>query len=188
MKKTLLLLLFLSSMFLSANAQFKLTINGFVLEEDASKNYIVCSYDNLGKDILFTNVMTYLTKKYISAKDVISKVDNEIITLKSFHPQKINAKMLNYDLLFTMSISFRDDKIKIDAPGFECTSSFDGRPFRLTMSGSNKGFGSEVTNGLFKKDGKPSLDKTIFQLEDFFNSFANEICRAASGIDNKSDW
>lgn len=93
-----------------------------------------------------------------------------------------------YDINFVMMISFRDNKIKIDAPTFEGVNMSQDKPHRFTMSGSNRGFGNEVTHGLFKKNGEPSFENAIIQLEDFFNNYCLEICREASGISKEEEW
>jgi len=187
MKKILLILsmIIVSSI---VNAQFKLTIDGLINAEENSKAYTVCSFDETSKEKLFNNVLAFVTKSYVSAKDVVSKVDNEVITINAIHPQQIKAKLLKYDMKFVMVISFRDNMIKIDAPTFECTSEFDGKPYRLVIQGSNWGLGDEVTNALFNKNGKPKLEKSIIEIETFFNVISAEICRAASGIDEDEEW
>lgn len=52
MKKLLILL---TSLFfaVTVNAQFKLTIDGFVSLVDETKDYSVCSFDNSNKEVLF---------------------------------------------------------------------------------------------------------------------------------------
>jgi len=168
-------------------AQFSLTINGFVNAQDNSKNYVVFDYDSISKEKLYANVLKFITTNYKSAKDVVSKVDNEIITINAFQPKQIKAKTLKYDISYTVVINFKDNKIKIDSPTFECTSYSFNKQYRLTMSGSNGGFGSEVTNGLFKKNGEPGLKDTIGELESLINSLCNEIKSAAVGTSN-NDW
>lgn len=171
-----------------ANAQFSLTINGFVSSQDNSKNYVVFDYDSISKEKLYTNVLKFITANYKSAKDVVSKVDNEIITINALQPKQIKAKTLKYDISYTLVVNFKDNKIKIDSPTFECTSYAFNKPYRLTMSGSNGGFGSEITVGLFKKNGEPSQKDTIGEIESFINSLCNEIKLAASGGSNNEEW
>lgn len=184
MKKSLLLLLFIPHII---NAQFSLTKDGFVSTEDTSKNFVVYSIDDASKEKLYANVLKYLTTTYKSAKDVLSKVDNEVITINAMQPKYINAKTLKYDIRYTLTIHFKDGRIKIDAPEFECTTRAYNKPYRLAMSGSNAGLGSEVVNGLFKKDGEPGLKKTVIEIENFFNTLSTNIAEAAEGNTNSND-
>jgi hypothetical protein len=187
MKKIILFatLVLLSTM---VNAQFSLTINGFVNSQDNSKDYVVFDYENINKEVLYINVLKFITTNYKSAKDVISKVENEVITINAIQSKIATCKTLKYDASYTVSISFKDSKIKIDAPFFECSSFAFGKPYRLTMSGSNGGLGSEVTVGLFKKNGEPGQKNTIIEIESFFNGLCNDIEEAAIGKSESEDW
>lgn len=184
MKKLLCIALLLFS--ISVNAQFTLTKEGFVNSKDVSKKYTVFDIENQPKEHLYVNVLKFVTQQYKSAKDVISKVENEVITINAKEPEQIYCKNQRYDIQYTISISFKDNKIKIDAPVFECSAFAYNKPYRLTMSGSNGGFGSEVTIGLFKKDGTPGQKVTILEIENFLNGLCNSIVKSASGSDN--DW
>ena len=185
--KNILLFLFIT-MPIMVNAQFSLTIDGFVCSEDNSKDYVVFEYENQPKEDLFINVLKFITSNYKSAKDVISKVDNEVITINAFQPKQIYAKSLKYDIKYTLVISFKDNKIKIDRPSFECSTYAFDKPYRLTMSGSNAGLGSEVTVGLFKKDGKPNQERAIVDIETFINGLCNRINSASLSNNTKDNW
>lgn len=184
MKKMLILLFVLLS--INSHAQFSLTKEGFINTEDNAKNYVVIEFEDMPKDELYLRTLKYVTSTYKSAKDVVSKVDNEMITLNGSEPNKILAKTIRYDISYNVTISFKDNKIKIDAPTFECSSFSGGKPYRLTMSGSNGGFGSEVTIGLFKKNGEASLKNTIIEIESFFNGLVSGIKGSING--NQDEW
>ena len=186
MKKIILLVILAFP--IMVKAQFSLTINGFVSSKDNSKNYVVFDYDSISKEKLYTNVLKYITYNYKSAKDVVSKVDNEVITINAFQPAQIKAKLTKYDISYTIVVNFKDNKIKIDAPDFKCTNNTRDKLYMLTMSGSNGGFGSVVTIGLYKKNGEPSQKNTIDELELFFNDLCEKIRIAASGENSNEDW
>jgi len=188
MKNLMLILLMLKPLLAFAqNPEFILTKEGFI-NKDNSSRHVVHNIDNTTKEVLYGRVLKYITTKYKSAKDVVSKVDNEVITINGAERGLVPCKTLKYDLSYTFSIEFKDNKIKIDAPVFECEAFSYGKPYRLTMSGSNGGFGSEVTVGLFKKDGRPGQEKTIQFLEIFFNIINLEIFVAAATDSSKDDW
>jgi hypothetical protein len=186
MKKILVLVLL--AIPLAVQGQFLLTKDGFVNLENNSISYVVYDIDGKNKEALYMGVLKFITSNYVSAKDVISKVDNEVITISALQPKAITCKMVKYDVSYTIVISFKDNKIKIDAPIFECTSYGHDKPFRITMSGSNGGLGSVVTVGLFKKNGEKAQGKTILQLEDFFNNLSEKIKSSASGTGENNDW
>lgn len=189
MRNLLFVLFIFFSVFVQAQTpEFVLTKDGFVNKDEPSKTYIVYDVDNTSQGILYGRVLKFLTIHYKSAKDVLSKVENEVITINAAERSIVPCKTLKYDLKYTLSVSFKDNKIKIDAPDFACNTFAHGKPYRLTMSGSNGGFGSEVTVGLFKKDGKQGQEQTIKYLEDFFNLLSLQIIRAAATDSASEDW
>ena len=62
MKKYLFLLLAMFA--INANAQFKLTINGFVSEEDNSKDYLVYTFEGVSQEDLYVKVLSFVHKKF----------------------------------------------------------------------------------------------------------------------------
>lgn len=171
-------------------SQFKLTINGFVNYEDNNKNYVVANIEEHSKEVLYSNVLRYLTQVYSSPKEVLSTMENEVITVNAIQPKQIPCKTLKYDIHYSFSISFRDGRMRFDSPAFTCKTFYSNKPYLLVMTGGNSGFGNEVKIGLFKKDGKRAQEKTIESIELFFNSFFSNICSAAEGseISSNDDW
>ena len=74
-------------------------------------NYIVFEIENVSKVDLYNNFLKYITQTYRSAKDVVSKYGNEVITINAHQPKQIYANTLKYDLDYTIVINFRDGKI-----------------------------------------------------------------------------
>ncbi len=189
MKKLVTILLTLFPLIAIAQLpELVLTKEGFFNKRDLSKTYVVYDVENTNKDVLFQRVLVGITKLYKSSKDVVSKVDNEAITINATQRNEVPCKGLKYDLHYTFSISFKDNKIKLDVPTFNCETFAYGKPYRLIMSGSNGGFGSDVTVGLFKKDGKPGQEKTIEYLETFFNLLYLQIIKSAVNDQEATDW
>lgn len=198
MKKVLFIFL-VGLISLSVNAQFKLTINGFVDEKNEKKNYIVYDFDGETQESLYIKVLKFINTSYKSPKDVINEVKPEMITISGFQESCISIgkvkKVLGqnmsatggYDLQYNISMQFKDGKIRVDAPSFECTGKSGNKLSRLVLQGSNGGLGTEVITGLFKKSGEPSRVNAIKMLEDFFNDFCNKM---ESSIKDKSkdEW
>ena len=47
---------------ITASAQFKLTINGFVSEEDNSKDYLVYTFEGMSQEDLYVKVLSFVHK------------------------------------------------------------------------------------------------------------------------------
>lgn len=197
MKKIcLLLFLFIPSMLF---AQFKLTIDGFVDEKDTSKNYIVYEFEDKSQESLYNSVLMFINKTYRSPKDVINEVKPEMVTISGFQeacisvtkPKKVLGNTYSagggFDLSYNMSFRFKEGKIRIDAPSFECKSEKNGRKSELVLSGSNGGLGVVSKTGLFKKNGEPSREHAIKMLEDFFNAISISIKESISD-ESKDNW
>ena len=185
MRKFLFFLLVMAS--ITASAQFKLTINGFVSEEDNSKDYLVYTFEGMSQEDLYVKVLSFVHKKYKNPDVVLNEIKNEMITISGAQescisvdkPKKILGSKYSfsggYDLEYTIPIQFKDGRIKVDAPNFECKGKSGGKNAYLVLSGSNGGFGAEVRTGLFKKNGEPSRENAIKMLEDYFNGFCEEL-------------
>lgn len=196
MKKVLFIFL-VGLISISANAQFKLTINGFVDANNEEKNYVVYDFDGETQESLYIKAIKFINTSYKSPKDVINEVKPEMITISGFQESCIGKvkKVLGqnmsftggYDLQYNISMQFKDGKVRIDAPTFECTGKSGNKTSRLVLHGSNGGLGTEVVTGLFKKNGEPSRENAIKMLEDFFNDFCNKM---ESSIKDKSkdEW
>lgn len=197
MKKFLFLLLVMAS--ITANAQFKLTINGFVSEKDSSKDYLIYTFEGMSQENLYVKVLSFVHKKFKNPDVVLNEIKNEMITITGAQescisvdkPKKILGSKYSfsggYDLEYSIPIQFKEGRIKIDAPSFECKGKSGGKNAYLVLSGSNGGFGTEVRTGLFKKNGEPSRENAITMLEDYFNVFCEELVTFIKE-DSKEDW
>lgn len=183
----------------SAKAQFKLTVNGFVDSTDNEKDFVVYTFDGESQEKLYTEVLKFINTTYKSPKDVINEVKPEMITISGFQESCISiGKVKNvlgqkmsmtggYDLKYNISLRFKDGKIRVDAPSFECTGKSGTKTSRLVLQGSNGGFGTEVVTGLFKKSGEPSRENAIKMLEDFFNGFCISMEKSIKDKSN-DEW
>lgn len=178
----------------SLNAQFKLTHTGFVDSQNLGKNYVVINFDSLSQKKLYTEVLKFITTSFKSPKDVINEVENEMITIRGIQPKKIGAGMrvgksymYVYDLDYNITINFKNGKIKIDAPSFECYGLNDGKKISLVLQGGNSGLGGEFKKALFDKKGDPKEGKIISQLENFFNAFILMLEEYINNTSNQ-DW
>ena len=201
MKKLIVLTSFFLCLSMQSYGQLKLTINGFVDNNNESNDYVVANFENISQDRLYADVLKFINKSYKSPKDVINEVKPEMITISGFQPSCISLTKVKsflgkktsltggFDMQYNISVQIKDGKIRMDAPTFECTQNNSGRITRLVMTGSNGGLGTEVRTALFKKDGKPSRENAISMIEDFFNTFFNEMVKYINDSNSaKSDW
>lgn len=197
MKKCLLFLLVMVAT--TVNAQFKLTINGFVSEEDNSKDYVVYTFDGVSQEQLYVKVLSFVHKKFKNPDVVLNEIKNEMVTITGSQekcisvdkPKKILGSKYSfsggYDLEYSIPIQFKEGRIKVDAPNFECKGKSGEKNAYLVLSGSNGGFGAEVRTGLFKKNGEPSRENAIKMLEDYFNGFCGELVAFIKEASNE-EW
>ena len=181
MKKTILPFILCLFYSLTSFSQIELTKDGLTVI-DSDNDYIVYEFEGRTKEDLYTSVLKTLTVKYNSAKDVLSKVENETISINGIQTDYIGAgKLLGnylevYDLGYNLNISFKDAKIKIDIPTIRFPNESNGRTLHISGKGMFKTF-------IFKKD-KVKEEGAKQKIEDFFNTLVAEI---KQGVENKKD-
>lgn len=174
MKRVLLLLLcFLP---LCLHAQFVLTMDGFVNVNNSSKKYLIYEFDNIGKVDLYTSVLKFITSVYISPKDVISKVENEMISVRGVQHDLIGNTATKYTLDYNLIIEIKDNKIRIESPSFIC---YARTKMNLHLVGS--GIGNYVFD---KKSGKVVKEFHKKQLEEFFNTLVKKLTKSITSKDD----
>lgn len=170
--------------------QFVLTPTGFVSSEDNSKNYIVLDFPSKSKNELYNMTLIYITKNYKSAKDVISKVENEVLTINAVSSAPIRRNSFQiFQNNYTVVISFKDGKIKIDSPVVNLTRFNDGKIKTLHILWDKTIPLDESHVGVFGKDFKLKSKKALEDLEYFANDFLNRINEGLNNNDMiKEDW
>ena len=195
--KKFIFLLFLFPV-LSVNARFTLTPDGFVSSADTTKQYVVFDYDSISQSDLYKSVVSFIHTTYNSPKDVLNEIPNETINLHGFQPgaigiprkSSVDRKVLGkygamYDITYTFTVKFKNNKIRIDAPVFECSRFLKGGgKARLTLVGKG-GVLSENHRIFNPKNGKVEDEDVKNQIENFFNSLC--IMVKTSIIINKQE-
>ncbi|MEE3726187.1 hypothetical protein V2H21_12620 [Riemerella anatipestifer] len=163
--------------------KFQLTSTGFVNADEPSKDYVVVEFPNQNQETIYKKVLVMLNKKYKSAKNVISSVEPETITINAISAKKIRRTgMHSFDNHYNITLSFRDGKVKVDAPKFELTTYDYGKKQEMYLQGGFSLDGSSF--GIFKKDGTIKIDKAVEDLNSFANEFIDDIKKA----DDKDEW
>ena len=194
MKRILMMLCLIALITGNAVAQnFTLTSNGFVDNKNEDKDYVVVEMDGTQAD-LYNKAKMYLLSIYRSPKDVLSEAEPDMITINGIEKDAVQKKALgmaavSYDMNYTLSIRFKDGKIRIDAPSFTLEDYKNGnKPIKMVLCGkSNGGFGSEVINCIYDTKGKLKAEYAKEALEKYFDSY---ISNFITGIKNKNteDW
>ncbi len=137
-------------------------------------------YDSISAENLYNKVLINTSSMYVSPKDVISKVENGLISINGVvfaSDQKIYVSMLGMkqyiSLNYTIAIKIKDGKVRIDIPSLNKIG--DDMP----LTGSRNG-----TSGIFKKDGKVRFATAKEGIETYINNLVKTLIK---GINN-NDW
>lgn len=149
--------------FLSKSQYFELKPNHFetinVSDSNYNKDYIVFNYPNKTASELFKGVESACNEIFNSSKDVMSKVDDKSITL-NWRGDNLLTQGMGAQKTFiftpTLTILFKDDKIRINAPKIGEITGYDthGITISLLPDGGNQGGFFGVEYHLFNKKGE----------------------------------
>ncbi|WP_454974515.1 hypothetical protein [Capnocytophaga gingivalis] len=186
-----ILLLIMSCVPFLGYSQFILTKDGMIDEKDPSKNYLIYNFEGKTANELYISALTVVTNIYASAKDVVSKVDGKIISINGAESRGIcYGKFIGgcnrrFDLIYTMSIDFKDNRIRINTP---IIANSKGDSFNNNNTYSLVGGGGMFgTYSTFNKEGKLKDESSKNSIEEFFNSLVNTIIKGIEN-QNKDDW
>lgn len=173
--------------------EFTLTANGFVNSANAEQGFVVIETAGNQSDI-YKKVRTYLYGVYRSPKDVLSEAEPDMITVNGIASDAVQKKAMgmvatSYDMNYTISIRFKDGRIRIDAPSFTLLDTSTGsKPIRLVLCGkSNGGLGSEIVNTIYNKKGELKAKYAKEQLESYFNSYIKALQKGLE-TSQTEDW
>lgn len=170
---------------------FTLTSNGFVSSKDKT-DYIVIDKPNTKKNELYRNVLSALSSMYKDPKEVLSLAENESITINGYEPKSLAVKQkrnylqigkstIEYDLSYSITMLFKDDKIRINQPSFEARkwNSTTGYYEYLVLNETNKN-----KNSIYNKKNEVDYPDAITGLENHFNKLIQEILEKSNKINN----
>ena len=165
--KRLVLLSVLAMMTLVTSAQSRVnfTLNTrceYIIHKDSVKTYYVFPYEGESQSALYNKALIGVTKTFVSAKDVVSKVENSMISINStYHFDEYLAGgivKMSYDVNYVVELEFKDGKIKVNAPTIvsirsngrnadirDCILTTDGR---LSRGWTNYLFVNDVINNI----------------------------------------
>ncbi|HEY1025306.1 MAG TPA: DUF4468 domain-containing protein [Sphingobacteriaceae bacterium] len=191
MKRQLLLMLLLLPCITWAQDKFELTFNGFRNAADTTKDYVVIDIPNLDKATLYKNAMIYLSKQYVSPKDVLSTVDNESITINAVSQNAVKIKHLylnpSWDVNYTITLQFRDNKVRVSEPSLNKISTRTGDIFRTVSINPYTGNGMN-NKEIYNKKADLKLEDAKKNLEAFVNTYIENLNKGITSTNNQEEW
>ena len=169
---------------------FHLTYKGFVDAENPDKDYLVITFDGLTKDQIYTKAQRSVAKAFISGKDVMTNTPNEQISIYGILPEVTERKpmgmKLPFDMKFTMSLEFKDGKMRINAPHIiEIRQEAKLGDVFMYLTKAEAGSSLVKMNfALFKNNGEVNEKKHKENIENKVNQLISQIL---SGMKD-SDW
>ncbi|MBW1618648.1 MULTISPECIES: hypothetical protein [Empedobacter] len=170
---------------------FTLTSNGFVSSKDKT-DYIVIDKPNTKKNELYRIVLSALSSMYKDPKKVLSLAENESITINGYEQEALTVKQkmnymqigkskIEYDLSYSITILFKDDKIRINRPSFEARkwNSSIGDYYYLVLNPTSKN-----KNSIYNKKNEVDYPDAVTGLENHFNKLIQEILDKSNKINN----
>ena len=144
-KSVVLFMLLLVSFVLNAQnrVNFKLNTDCQYEVSGTNKNYYVFQYEGESQASLFNKTLIGVTKTFVSAKDVVSKVENSLISINSTHRIEYYlagiVKVVN-NVTYVVEFEFKEGRLKVNAPTIVSISNQKGETppisdFLLTTSG-----------------------------------------------------
>lgn len=191
MKKTIytIILFAFASIAYAQNQTFTLTPKGFVNSADSTKDFIVLNFEGKKLEDIYKQTLIYMNKYYKSPKEVISSVPNETVTVRGLGEEKIkegNFPRKPFDIKYTIVFSFKDGKVRIDAPSFDLIS-LNGNFREMFLVGS--GFSTDGTKlWIYNKKGDLKRERAKSDLEAFFIKYFDDYANGILDSNGKSDW
>lgn len=188
MKQILLILAVLTSSF-CAKAQFILTADGWATE--TGKQYYVTEIPGSQQE-LYAKAKVAFTQIYKSAKDVLSYSEPDIIKANGFTDTpflKQWGRTAHFNMTYSLTVLFKDGKIRFDAPSIGSLYSLDGRGIEVPLyMGKGGGSGLSSFGHIFKKNGDVRYKDAKQSIEEYFNNLIGSIITAIENPTVDEDW
>ncbi|MDC1105172.1 hypothetical protein OAT16_00605 [Prolixibacteraceae bacterium] len=158
-----------------------LTPKGFVSKQ-TNKDYIIFTLKGQSKQALYQKSLVYFNSIYKSPKNVISKVENERITVngRSNNSIRRDSKGHVFNMDYTITVKFNEDKIKVEKPHFDLTSYNKKQTLHLQWTK----FSYDGSNlGIYGRKDKLKSPKAKEDLERLFNEYIEKFATYMIGKD-----
>jgi hypothetical protein len=120
MRKIILSLVALTMIISNSFAEidtFVLSPNGMISTNINEPRYNVYDFPKCSQQSLYEKVLLTIGERFTSPKDVVSKVEGKQISIVCNLSNAVErTKFHSFDMSFTLSFEFKDEKIKVNAP------------------------------------------------------------------------
>lgn len=168
-----------SSLF-AQKVNFQLQWDGSILT-DKNEKYAVVFFEGKSKSELYKMVKTNVVQAYVSAKDVISFEEDEIVSVRGYQPEVFLYKALGmvmpYGMTYTIKFLFKDGKIRIEPEILSWDYNNHDKIFDNNAKSLKEAF-------LFNRKKEPK--EKVEQVNNFFNSLTERLIQGKA-TDNE-DW
>ncbi|WP_461534250.1 DUF4468 domain-containing protein [Sinomicrobium sp.] len=176
-----------------AQQHFTLTPEGFVAQDKS--DYVVIEKPGKTQKELYLSVLNTLNTMYKDPKEVLSLIEGESITVKGYEENaivhrarpdiiSIGKPSYNYDVSYSITFQFKDGKIRVNRPDFECRRWWEnfGSWGSLPLLGKN---GFSIFNSNKRKYGEIRSQESYNGLIKYFNDLINNIIQKSETV---NDW
>ena len=173
------------------------TPKGFVSNDNS--DFTIVNVPNAKQKDLYKNVLNAINSMYSNPQKGLNVVDGESISLTAYEENALTVKhsaggfgkrIYKYDLSYTLSFLFKDGKIRINTPVFECKRWYEGT-YKPTSGWSSSGWftlklvkGKNDMVAIYDKEGKLLLEDASNGLNNHFNSVLKQIIEKSQKINN----
>lgn len=150
---------------------FIITPNGFSNTQNPQRPFIVFELNGYNAEEIKSLTMSKLATMFNSPKDALNTISDNIISIKGYATKVFKEDKYDCDILFNLTIEFKDGKIRYNYPNIEevlIDSGFMGM-FHIDKS--------KIFNVLSKSTNKNKV-------ENYFNSLILELNKAVTESDN----
>jgi len=165
---------------------FVLSPQGFQSTADPSQDYVVLEGHG-DQQATYSSALRYLHTLYRNPDEALSTVDGEMITINGFSENAIHRNGMHvFDMNYTVTLRFKDGRMRMDAPSFKLTTygSNGSQELHLVWTGWSLG-GDDL--GIYGKNEKLKSDRAKEDLESYFNDFAADLQQGLTETAS-SDW
>lgn len=154
---------------------FSLTTSGLVNVSDSTKDFIVMSFPEKSQSELYNAVLKYATTSYVSPQDVISKIENEVITING-----VSVDLVYFIINYTLIIEFKEGRMRIMVPTINKITGQFMSSFNVPLIGQPV--------GIYNYKGKLKMGEVKSGIENLFNKMIKNIEDCVINTNKEDDW
>jgi len=193
MKKLLIIATILCFAQVCIAQHFTLTPEGFVSENKS--NYTVVNVPNVKQADLYKNAVNAISSMYKDPKKVLSLVEGESITVRGYEenaiqfkdklsPIQIGKATVKYDISYTITMLFKDGRIRLNAPTFECRRWIESQRYTSGWGYLHLKRQKSSQTGIYDQKGKIISQEAYDAVNTYLNALLKEILEKSNKINN----